>query len=202
VTFIRETRDPVQDGVGGDPPGTEPVADPPAGGSPLEFAEYVAARGAALVRFAILLTGDDHRAQDLAQEVLARAYLRWDRVSRTDRPDLYVRRMLINASRSWWRRPTNRELPVERPPAEPAPAGDPSADVVERDAIWRLIARLPHRQRAVLVLRYYEDLDDATIAEVLECSATTVRTHAMRGLNLLRRYYGAGPSEGIGTARP
>jgi len=155
--------------------------------APPTFEQYVAARGMALVRFAILLTGDDHRAEDLVQDVLARAYLRWERIGRTDVPDLYLRRMLVNASRSWWRRRTNRELPVDRP-AETPTTGDLGTESAERDAMWRLIARLPHRQRAVLVLRYYEDLDDATIAQILDCSAITVRTHAMRGLTTLRRY--------------
>jgi RNA polymerase sigma-70 factor (sigma-E family) len=165
------------------------VADPhdPAPASPPTFEQYVTARGPALVRFAILLTGDDHRAEDLVQDVLARAYLRWDAIGRTDLPDLYLRRMLVNASRSWWRRRANRELPVDRP-TEPPTTGDLGAEAAERDAMWRLIARLPHRQRAVLVLRYYEDLDDATIAQVLDCSTTTVRTHAMRGLATLRTY--------------
>jgi RNA polymerase sigma-70 factor (sigma-E family) len=155
------------------------------------FEDYVAARGAGLVRFAMLLTGDDHRAEDLVQEALARAYLRWDRVSRADRPDVYVRRIVVNVSRTWWRRRTNRELPVARAADRAAP-GDLGAESAERDAMWRLIATLPHRQRAVLVLRYYEDLDDATIAEILDCSAVTVRTHAMRALNALRQRYAAG----------
>ena len=152
------------------------------------FEEYVTTRGAALLRFAILLTGDDHRAEDLLQDVLARAYLRWQWIGRTDLPDLFLRRMLVNASHSWWRRRSNRELPVAGPVERPA-AGDLSAESAERDAMWRLIARLPHRQRAVLVLRYYEDLDDATIAQILDCSAPTVRTHAMRGLTTLRKYH-------------
>jgi RNA polymerase sigma-70 factor (sigma-E family) len=162
------------------------VADQ-ADAEPPTFEQYVVARGTALVRFAILLTGDDHRAEDLVQDVLARAYLRWEKIGRTDVPDLYLRRMLVNASRSWWRRRANRELPVDRP-AEPPATGDLGTETAERDAMWRLVTRLPHRQRAVLVLRYYEDLDDATIAQILDCSAITVRTHAMRGLTTLRRY--------------
>jgi RNA polymerase sigma-70 factor (sigma-E family) len=154
------------------------------------FEEYVTTRGAALLRFAILLTGDDHRAEDLVQDVLARAYLRWRVVARTDLPDLYLRRMLVNASRSWWRRRSNRELPVAGPMEAPT-AGDLGAESAERDAMWRLIARLSHRQRSVLVLRYYEDLDDDKIAQILDCSAATVRTHAMRGLHMLRRYHRA-----------
>jgi RNA polymerase sigma-70 factor (sigma-E family) len=164
----------------------EPVTDLAAAGPPT-FEQYVATRGTALVRFAILLTGDDHRAEDLVQEVLARAYLRWDMIGRTDVPDLYLRRMVVNASRSWWRRRANRELPTDRP-AEPPATGDLGTEAAERDEMWRLVARLAHRQRAVLVLRYYEDLDDATIAQVLDCSTATVRTHAMRGLATLRTY--------------
>jgi len=154
------------------------------------FEEYVGSRGAALVRLARLLTGDDHRAEDLAQEVLARAYARWRQVSKADRPDFYVRRMMINANRSWWRRRANRELAVASPPDRPVPrdAGHESAD---RDEMWRMVLDLPLRQRAVVVLRYYEDLDDAAIAEILECSPVTVRTHAMRALQALRARCGA-----------
>jgi RNA polymerase sigma-70 factor (sigma-E family) len=168
-------------------------ADPPQTG-PAEgtFEAYVAARAAALVRFAVVLTGDNHRAEDLVQDVLAKAYLRWDRVLRADPPDVYVRRMIVNAAHSWWRRPMNRELPVE-PTAESAGRGDPAGGVdtriAERDSMWRQIAALPARQRAVLALRYYEDLDDDTIARILNCAPATVRTHAMRALNTLRERY-------------
>jgi RNA polymerase sigma-70 factor (sigma-E family) len=151
----------------------------------VSFEAYVAARGAALVRFAILLTGDDHRAEDLVQDALAKAYLRWGRIRRADNPDVYVRRLIANASRSWWRRPANREVPVERTAEHPVP-GDLGADAAEHDTLWRLVATLPHQQRAVVVLRYYEDLDDTTIAEILDCSPVTVRTHAMRALQRLR----------------
>jgi RNA polymerase sigma-70 factor (sigma-E family) len=175
VTSIPQTRERVVGAPAGEPP---------------SFEEYAAARGAALVRFAILITGDDHRAEDLVQDALARAYLRWERISRTDEPDLYVRRMLVNASRSWWRRRSNRELPVDGT-EDRAASGDLGAESAERDEMWRLIARLPHRQRAVLVLRYYEDLDDAAISAILDCSAVTVRTHAMRALNALRDHLGA-----------
>lgn len=152
---------------------------------PAGFDEYVSARGAGLVRFTTLLTGDVHRAEDLVQDALAKAYLRWGRIRRTDNPDVYLRRLLVNASRRWWRRRSSRELPVDRSPERPAP-GDLSADSAERDAIRRLVARLPHRQRAVLVLRYFEDLDDAAIGEILGCGTGTVRTHAMRALHRLR----------------
>jgi DNA-directed RNA polymerase specialized sigma24 family protein len=96
------------------------------------FEAFVAARGAALVRFAILLTGDDHRAEDLVQEALAKAYLRWSRIRRADDPEVYVRRLVLNGSRSWWRRRTNREVPVERAPDATAP-GDLSGETADRD---------------------------------------------------------------------
>jgi len=152
------------------------------------FEEYVTARGAALVRFARVLVGDQHRAEDLVQDALARAYLRWNRIVRTDQPDVYLRRAVLNGSRSWWRRRGSRERPVEQPTDRPAP-GDLGAETAERDALWRNLSRLPARQRAVLVLRYYEDLDDATIAAVLGCTPVTVRTHALRALTALRAHY-------------
>ena len=168
-------------------PGVRPID--PADGT---FEAYVAARGAALVRFAVVLTGDDHRAEDLVQDVLAKAYLRWDRVLRADPPDVYVRRMIVNAAHSWWRRPMNRELPVERTADRPGRGdcdGDVDTRIAERDSMWRAIAALPARQRAVLALRYYEDLDDDTIARILNCAPATVRTHAMRALSTLRERY-------------
>ena len=173
MTFSPRTREP------------EPVTH-----EPPSFEGYVAMRGPALVRFAILLTGDDHRAEDLVQDVLAKAYLRWRSIRRSDNPDVYLRRMLVNASHSWWRRRRNREVPVEHTGDRAAP-GDIGTDAGERDALWRLVTALPHQQRAVVALRYYEDLDDATIAEILSCSPATVRTHAMRALNRLRGHVGA-----------
>ena len=166
----------------------------------MTFEEYVATRGPALVRFARLLTADRHRAEDLVQEALSKAYLRWDQMIRSEQPDAYLRRMVINASRSWWRRHTNRETPTDVRRDRVAP-GQMETEAVERDEMWQRIARLPERQRTVLVLRYYEDLDDAAIADILGCSAVTVRTHAMRALNTLREYTGAGTDAGTGTGR-
>jgi RNA polymerase sigma-70 factor (sigma-E family) len=180
-----EVCEPVRDDDDGEPlaPDARTAAAP-------SFEEYAEARGAALTRFARLLTGDPHRAEDLVQDALAKAYLRWAQIRRADNPDVYVRRLLVNGSRSWWRRRSNQELPVEHTADRRAP-GDVGADVAERDAMRRWIATLPHRQRAVLVLRYYEDLDDAAIADVLGCSAITVRTHASRGLKALRDRHAA-----------
>jgi RNA polymerase sigma-70 factor (sigma-E family) len=168
-------------------PNEAPVEDQ-APAAKMSFEAYVATRGAALVRFAILLTGDDHRAEDLVQDALTKAYLRWSRIRRGDNPEVYLRQLVINGSRSWWRRRANRETPGLSPaaPGDRAAPGDLGDEAVARDELWRLISALPHRQRAVVVLRYYEDLDDATIAQILECTPGTVRTHSMRALHKLR----------------
>jgi hypothetical protein len=114
------------------------------------FEEYVGSRGPALVRLARLLTGDAHRAEDLTQEVLSQAYVHWRRISRADRPDVYVRRMLVNANNSWWGRRSNREVVVEAVTDRPH-RGDVGGEAADRDEMWRLILGLPDRQRAVLV---------------------------------------------------
>ncbi|MEV4758885.1 SigE family RNA polymerase sigma factor [Micromonospora sp. NPDC049559] len=155
----------------------------------MTFEEYVLARGPALVRLARLLVRDAHRADDLVQEVLARAYPRWARICRTDQPDRYLRRMLVNASRSWWRRRANHEVVVADVGDQPG-WKDIGTEAADREALWRLVSVLPDRQRAVLALRYYEDLDDASIAAILGCSQATVRTHAMRALAAVRAQLG------------
>ncbi|GIF77262.1 SigE family RNA polymerase sigma factor [Asanoa siamensis] len=166
----------------------------------MTFEEYVLARGPALVRLARLLAGDDHRAEDLVQDVLAKAYPRWARILRADDPDRYVRRMLVNARHSWWRRAARRpEVPLAALP--PVPVDVPALDSADRDALWRLVSALPARQRAALALRYYEDLDDAAIAEILGCSPVTVRTHVMRGLATLRGNVGAAGFPSRATTR-
>jgi len=163
-------------------------SEPDEGTTDVTFEEFVHSRGAALVRFARLLTGDEHRADDLVQEVLAKAFVQWRRVSAAERPDVYVRRMLVNANSSWWRRRSSGEITVAEPtPTTAAAAGeDIGTEIAARDELWRMVLALPIRQRAVLVLRYYEDLDDVAIAEILGCSTITVRTTALRGLNTLR----------------
>ncbi|MEV4717683.1 SigE family RNA polymerase sigma factor [Micromonospora noduli] len=161
----------------------------------MTFEEYVSTRGPALVRLARLLTGDEHRAEDLTQDVLARAYVHWRKIARADHPDVYVRRMLVNANTSWWRRRSSRELATAEFADRPG-RGDLGGDAADRDEMWRLILGLPDRQRAVLVLRYYEDLDDPTIAQILGCSPVTVRTHAMRALSQLRERHGVPTTNG------
>ncbi|GIF68283.1 RNA polymerase subunit sigma-24 [Asanoa ishikariensis] len=158
----------------------------------MTFEEYVGTRGPALVRLARLLTGDRDRADDLVQEVLGQAFVRWRSISRMERPEVYLRRMLVNANASWWRRSANHERPTPHEAIADAadrrgPVHDVGTAVAEWDALWRLLLELPRQQRAVLALRYYEDLDDATIATILGCSASTVRTHALRATQTLRQ---------------
>jgi RNA polymerase sigma-70 factor (sigma-E family) len=152
----------------------------------IEFEEFVTSRAAVLLRLAVLLSGDIHRAEDLLQTVLVRAYQRWDRVGAADQPEAYLKRMLVNEQLSWRRRRASGELPVAEAPPEAAAVTDGTAVRADRDAAWALLARLPRRQRAVLVLRYYEDLADEQIAVILSCSPGTVRSNAKRALDALR----------------
>jgi RNA polymerase sigma-70 factor (sigma-E family) len=155
------------------------------------FEEFMTSRWAGLVRLAFGLTGDRWLAEDLAQTALASAFAAWWRVRRADDPDAYVRRILINASKSRFRRGRVREQPPA--PAEVPGAGaaasagaDPAAAVAERSALLTALAALPPRQRAVVVLRYWEDLTDAQAGALLGCSASTVRSQAARALAKLR----------------
>ena len=150
-----------------------------------DFRDFVAARSAALMRTAYLLQGDRASAEDLLQSALAKAYRHWSRVRRAGDPAAYVRAIMVNERRSWWRRTARREVLDGTPPERPAPDG--AAAVVERDVIWRAVLALPPRTRAVLVLRYWEDLSEAETAQVLGCSVGTVKSQASRGLRRLHK---------------
>lgn len=152
----------------------------------ITFDNYVRLRGARLVALARLLIRDRHLAEDLVQEVLGKAFVRWKKISAAGDPDVYVRRMLINANISWWRRRASQEVVTARID-DRIDHSDLGAATADRDAAWRLIASLPRKQRATIVLRYYEDLSDEQIAEILEVSTATVRSQAMRALEKLRR---------------
>jgi RNA polymerase sigma-70 factor (sigma-E family) len=149
------------------------------------FEDFVAARGAALLRFALMLAGDRHHAEDLVQSVLTKAYVRWVRIAAMERPEAYLKRVLVNEHLRWWRRRSSSELRLDAE-QDRAAADDGARSYAARDAAWELLRRLPRRQRAVLVLRYYEDLSDADIAGVLGCTQGTVRSQAARGLAALR----------------
>jgi RNA polymerase sigma-70 factor (sigma-E family) len=153
-------------------------------GVAVDFDAFVAARGPALLRLAYVLTGDNHRAEDLLQTALAKAYRRWDVVGQADNPEGYVRRVLVNAHTSWWRARRNRELPTGESLDVATP--DVGEAVTVREALWAELRALPLRQRTAVVLRYYEGLDDAEISAYLDCAPATVRSLVSRGLATLR----------------
>jgi RNA polymerase sigma-70 factor (sigma-E family) len=147
------------------------------------FEDFVATRGQALHRFGYALTGDWALAEDLLQTALARAYPRWRRVERGD-PDAYVRKIMLNTWASWRRRRWRGELPAATMPDIPAPDSFAGAD--HRQALRSALANLPPRQRAVVVLRYHQDLSERQVAELLEISVGTVKSQAARALAALR----------------
>ncbi|WP_432835047.1 SigE family RNA polymerase sigma factor [Dactylosporangium sp. CA-092794] len=162
---------------------------------PVEFTEFVLGRSHALLRFAYLLTGDRHLAEDLTQEALVRAHRRWAGIVSDEGPEPYVRKAILRLYLSWRRRRSSGERPfAELPEGLPGTvAADPAEHVAAADAMWALLRKLPRSQRAVMVLRYYEDLPDAEIARLLGCSTSTVRVHAFHALQKLRVALAAGP---------
>ncbi|MFF3563364.1 SigE family RNA polymerase sigma factor [Streptomyces sp. NPDC002574] len=149
-----------------------------------EFQGYVRARWAQLVRTAYLLTGDRHHAEDLAQTALAKAYRSWRRIQRRDNPDAYVRRILITCNKDRFRKKRVPERLVDMPPD--GAGADPTARVAQRQVLLAALGELPSRQRAVVVLRYWDDLSETEVAESLGCSVGTVKSQAAKGLAKLR----------------
>lgn len=153
-----------------------------------DFHGWVTARGPALQRFAYLVTGSSSDAPDVVQEALSRAYPRWEALSRSDTAEAYVRRSIVNASISGWRK--NRRLVVVDDPEPLMPTtshgADPATGITDADAAWRLCGELPTKQRAAVVLRFYEDLSFAQIALILDCTEPTARSHVHRALAALR----------------
>lgn len=161
------------------------------------FRSFVLARRDALLSHAHLLTGSREAAEDVLQTALVRTALAWPRVRNQADPEGYVRVVISRTAASAWRRRRWRERPTAEPPDRPD-GTDPTREVDERDAMWRALAVLPPRQRAVLVLRYYEGLSEAEIATVLGCARGTVKSQAAKGLDRLRRTLGTaaeGPPE-------
>jgi RNA polymerase sigma-70 factor (sigma-E family) len=147
------------------------------------FRAYVVARSAALLRTAYLLTGNRADAEDLLQTALAKTYLAWDRIRDREAVDGYVRRILVNTQTSFWRRRRPEALYDEVPDA---PSRDRHADSDLHDALWGALDRLTRKQRAMVVLRYYEDLSEAETAAVLGVSVGTVKSTTSRALASLR----------------
>jgi RNA polymerase sigma-70 factor (sigma-E family) len=151
----------------------------------LEFGDYVARQRPALMRFATVLTGRTWLAEDLVSDVLGKAFERWDRIAPMAEPNAYVRRMIVNEYLSWHRR-LARTSPSADIELDTVRVGDGADERAERDAMIRRLARLPRRQRAAVVLRYYLGLSDADIAAHLGCREVTVRSQISRALAALR----------------
>lgn len=173
-----------------------PGADADAASAPPGLEEYVAGLWPWLYRCAYLLTGNHADAEDLAQQTLLHACRSWSRVSRADQPQAYLRRILTNQHLSGHRPRARRlELLTEAPP-EPRPGSQAGPE--DRMTLWPHVVSLPPRQRAVIVLRYYEQLSEREIADVLGCSTGNVKSTAHRALRALRAAVGpvADPEEG------
>jgi RNA polymerase sigma-70 factor (sigma-E family) len=160
------------------------------------FEEFIEARYTDLLRIAYLLTGSAHEAEDLLQASLLRVMRRWKRV---DDPMAYVRRTLVNQNISIWRRRGARELVTSFVPDRVV--RDPAELLSERHALYGALRRLPARTRAVIVLRYWADLPEAEVAEILGCSVGTVKSRASRGLDRMREAMEPTPALAAMTAR-
>ncbi len=138
------------------------------------FREFVVARGPALTRTAYLLTGDGASAEELVQSALVKAATRWNRVTAAGNPEAYIRRIMVNDRIGWWRRFGRREVPVSAPPDRVS--HDESDAAARRLDLAAALAQLPPRQRAVIVMRFYEDLSEAETAETLGCAVGTLNS--------------------------
>lgn len=152
------------------------------------FDAFVASRSTSLLRTAYLLTRDRGLAEDLVQTSLVKAWFAWARIE--GQPEAYVRRIMVNTYSSWWRRKWNGEHATEDVP-EVVPRGQhdghaSSMQIADRTDLWQALGRLPKRQRAVVVLRFYEDLSEIETAEVMQCSVGTVKSQTSRALAKLR----------------
>jgi RNA polymerase sigma-70 factor, ECF subfamily len=149
------------------------------------LAEFAAARWSALLRFGLLLTGNAADAEDLVQTALARTAARWRAMRHLERPEAYVRTAMVRLCANRWRSLLSRErLTAEVP--DRAAVSDPIEDVADREAMWAALRTLPPRQRAVVVLRYYEDMSERDIARLLGITQGTVKSQAAKALRALR----------------
>jgi RNA polymerase sigma-70 factor, ECF subfamily len=164
-----------------------------------DFREFVLNSGPDLLRLARVLVSDPSAAEDLAQTTLLRAWRSWSRVQAADDVAAYVRRIMVNAATSGWRRRWRIESPTETIPS--SPIGDGYQRVDDHDQLIRALRELPARHRAAVVLRYFSDLDDSAIAGALGCSVSTVRSLISRALARLRVAEGF-PAPHLGCAEP
>lgn len=153
-----------------------------------EFADFVGARWGSLYRLAYLLAASPTGAEDLLQTTLEKVYVNWARISGVEHAEAYVRRMLANTFVSSRRRRWIWEQPHEElPECGEGSEGPDELLVLDRAVIWPLVCALPPRQRAVIVLRFYEDLTEAQIADVLDCAPGTVKSQSSAAISTLRR---------------
>jgi RNA polymerase sigma-70 factor (sigma-E family) len=156
-----------------------------------QFAEFAHARAGALHRAAYLMVGDAQLAQDLVQEALTKTYVAWPRLRDPRNAEAYCRKAITTTAISWFRRKGWRnEAPTEHLPEDAHGAAGPESSVAERDAVWKELQQLPPRQRAALVLRYYEDLSEAQTAEAMGCAVGTVKSQVSAALTKLRARLG------------
>jgi len=149
------------------------------------FRDFVAARSAALLRTGWLLTGDWFLAQDLVQDALTRTWWRWGRLRRQDCPEAYVRKVMLSVYLSWRGRRWRGEIPTGALP-EVGDERDAYAEVDMQQSVQAALAALPRRQRAVMVLRFFDDLTEVQTAEVLGCAVGTVKSQTSKALSRLR----------------
>jgi RNA polymerase sigma-70 factor (sigma-E family) len=150
------------------------------------FAEFVVARERALQRTAWLLTGDWALAEDLVQTALVRAWPRWERIRRRDNPEVYVRKVMVNTWLTWSRRKWRGEQASASVPDRPAP-GDHATETATRVAVRQALAALTQRQRAVLVMRIFDDMPEAEVAQALNLAIGTVKSTTAQALAKLRQ---------------
>lgn len=157
-----------------------------------DYEDFYASVWHRLFRLSYAISGDVGRAEDAVQSAMAKAYASWRRVSSADNPEAYIRRMVVNETlaaqrRGWWKSERSGDVP------EVAIVDSTEQQVVNRAELWEALTSLAPRQRAVLVLRYYEDLSEQQIAEVLNCSKGTVKSQASDALAKLRHRYTTDP---------
>ncbi len=157
------------------------------------FSEFVSARSHALYRTAYVVVGDHQLAQDLLQEALVKAYVAWPRIREVGNAEAYVRRTVVTTAISWSRRRSYHERPADPLPDLPQP--DDTERLVTHQLLWAHVRTLPPRQRAALVLRYYEDLSEAETAELMGCTVGTVKSQVSVALSKLR--VKVGPVAGV-----
>ena len=150
----------------------------------VDFDEFVAVRSSALLRTAYLLTHDHGLAEDLLQTALTKAWFSWGRIGTSH--EAYVRKIMVNTYASWWRRKWNGEAPSSQAGTDELPGGDAASDVYQDTDLWTALGNLPRRMRAVVVLRYFDDLTEAETAALLGVSVGTVKSQTAKAFTKLR----------------